>query len=71
TEALRPYWIPGMEVHFVSNVDGTHIAETLRQLDPETTLFMVASKSFTTQETMENAYTAREWLLSHTQDESS
>lgn len=71
TEALRPYWIPGMEVYFVSNVDGTHIAETLRQLDPETTLFMVASKSFTTQETMENAYTAREWLLSHTQDESS
>jgi glucose-6-phosphate isomerase len=71
TEALRSYWIEGMEVHFVSNVDGTHIAETLRQLDPETTLFMVASKSFTTQETMENAYTAREWLLSHTQDESS
>jgi len=63
TEALRPYWKPNMQVHFVSNVDGTHIAETLKQCDPETTLFMVASKSFTTQETMTNAHTARRWFL--------
>lgn len=68
TEALKPYWKEGMQVHFVSNVDGTHISETLRLLDPETTLFMIASKSFTTQETMENAYTAREWFLSHAKD---
>lgn len=63
TEALRPYWQEGMSVHFVSNVDGTHIAETLRKVDPETTLFMVASKSFTTQETMTNAFTARRWFM--------
>jgi glucose-6-phosphate isomerase len=63
TEALRPYWQPGRRVHFVSNVDGTHIAETLKRVDPETTLFMIASKTFTTQETMTNALTAREWLL--------
>jgi len=69
TEALRPYWVEGMEVHFVSNVDGTHISETLRKLDPETTLFMIASKSFTTQETMENAFTARDWLLSFAGEE--
>jgi len=69
TEALRPYWQDGMTVHFVSNVDGTHIAETLRQIDPETTLFMVASKSFTTQETMTNAFTARRWFLEHAKDE--
>lgn len=63
TEALRPYWIPGMQVHFVSNVDGTHMAETLKRVDPETTLFMIASKTFTTQETMTNAFTARDWFL--------
>ncbi|RMG57698.1 MAG: glucose-6-phosphate isomerase [Bacteroidetes bacterium] len=63
TEALRPYWQPGMEVHFVSNVDGTHIAETLKRVDPETTLFLIASKTFTTQETMTNAHTARAWFL--------
>lgn len=63
TEALKPYWKPGMEVHFVSNVDGTHMAETLKQCDPETTLFMIASKTFTTQETMTNARTARSWFL--------
>ena len=50
-------------MHFVSNVDGTHIAETLKQLDPETTLFIVASKTFTTQETLTNAHTARDWFL--------
>jgi glucose-6-phosphate isomerase len=63
TEALRPYWRPGLAVHFVSNVDGTHIAETLRSLDPATTLFIVASKTFTTQETLTNAHKARKWLV--------
>ena len=63
TESLRPYAKEGLAVHFVSNVDGTHIAETLKDLNPETTLFMVASKTFTTQETMTNAFTAREWFL--------
>lgn len=63
TEALRPYWKDGMNVHFVSNVDATHIAETLKRLDPEQTLFMIASKTFTTQETMTNAFTARGWFL--------
>lgn len=62
TEALRPYW-KHVKPHFVSNVDGTHIAETLRKVDPETTLFIVASKTFTTQETMRNAHSARDWFL--------
>ena len=62
TEALKPYR-NHLNLHFVSNVDGTHIAETLKKLDPETTLFLVASKTFTTQETMANAYSARDWLL--------
>lgn len=65
TEALRPYWGP-ITPHFVSNVDGTHIAETLRRIDPETTLFIIASKTFTTQETMTNAATARSWFLDKT-----
>jgi glucose-6-phosphate isomerase len=65
TEALRPYAIDGLSVHFVSNIDGTHISETLKGLDPETTLFMVASKTFTTQETMTNAFSARSWFLDH------
>jgi len=64
TEALKPYW-KNITTHFVSNVDGTHIAETLKKLDPETTLFMIASKTFTTQETMTNARTARDWFLGH------
>ena len=64
TEALKPYW-KNITPHFVSNVDGTHIAETLKKLDPETTLFMIASKTFTTQETMTNAHTARDWFLKH------
>lgn len=63
TKTLRPYRKPNITPHFVSNVDGTHIAETLRCLSPETTLFMVASKTFTTQETMTNAHTARKWFL--------
>lgn len=62
TEALKPYKHPDIEVHFVSNVDGTHIVETLKSLNPETTLFIVASKTFTTQETLTNAGTARTWL---------
>ncbi len=63
TEALRPYWQVGMNAHFVSNIDGTQITETLRRVDPERTLFIVASKTFTTQETLTNASTARAWLL--------
>ncbi|MFC3913585.1 glucose-6-phosphate isomerase [Pseudaeromonas sharmana] len=67
TEALRPYK-NHLEMHFVSNVDGTHVAETLKKIDPETTLFLVASKTFTTQETMTNALTARDWFLKHAGD---
>jgi len=62
-EALRYYQNPELRVHFVSNVDGTHIAETLKGLDPATTLFIVASKTFTTQETLTNAQTARRWCV--------
>lgn len=65
TEALRPYW-KSIKPHFVSNVDGTHLAETVRDLNPETTLFIIASKTFTTQETMTNAESARSWLLEKT-----
>ncbi|MBW2178408.1 MAG: glucose-6-phosphate isomerase [Deltaproteobacteria bacterium] len=63
TECLKPYAKGGLSVHFVSNVDGTHLAETLKDLDPQTTLFIVASKTFTTQETMINAFSARKWFL--------
>jgi glucose-6-phosphate isomerase len=70
TEALRPYAQKGMSVHFVSNVDGTHITETLKNLDPETTLFLVASKTFTTQETMTNAFSAKSWFLDHAREPS-
>ena len=69
TEALRPYK-NHLNMHFVSNVDGTHIAETLRKVNPETTLFLVASKTFTTQETMTNANSARDWLLAVAKDNS-
>ncbi len=69
TEALKPYKKDHINVHFVSNVDGTHIVETLKKLDPETTLFMIASKTFTTQETMTNAHTARDWFLKSAKDE--
>jgi glucose-6-phosphate isomerase len=69
-EALKPYAQRDLDVRFVSNVDGTHFAETSRQLDPETTLFIVASKTFTTQETMTNASTARAWLVAALGDES-
>jgi len=70
TEALMPYRKPHIRTHFVSNIDGTHIAETLKGLSPETTLFMIASKTFTTQETMTNAHTARRWFLEAAKDES-
>ena len=63
TEALKPYQSQDIETFFVSNIDGTHIAETLKKVNPERTLFLVASKTFTTQETMTNAHTAREWFL--------
>ncbi len=63
TEALKPYRVKGIDVHFVSNIDATHIVETLRKLNCETTLFMISSKTFTTQETMTNAHTARDWFL--------
>lgn len=63
TEALKPYWVEGIQPWFVSNVDGTHIAETLKKITVDETLFLVASKTFTTQETMTNAHTARRWFL--------
>ena len=64
TEALKPYGHKRLKVHFVSNVDATHLSETLRHLQPETTLFLIVSKTFTTQETMTNAHSAKQWLLS-------
>ncbi|MFA0056511.1 glucose-6-phosphate isomerase [Vibrio echinoideorum] len=67
TEALTPYKTR-LNMHFVSNVDGTHIVETLKPLNPETTLFLVASKTFTTQETMTNAHSARDWFLAEAGD---
>jgi glucose-6-phosphate isomerase len=68
THALQPYGHERLRVHFVSNIDPTDIAMTLKQLNPETTLFLIASKTFTTQETMTNAQTARAWLLTNAQD---
>jgi glucose-6-phosphate isomerase len=67
TEALKPYH-KNIKPHFVSNVDGTHMAETLKHLSPETTLFIIASKTFTTQETMTNAESAKRWFLEKTND---
>ena len=69
TEALKPYWVVGIQTYFVSNVDGTHIAETLKKVTPDETLFLIASKTFTTQETMTNAQTARDWFLQHATDQ--
>ena len=69
TEALKPYAVPHIRTHFVSNIDATHITETLKDLSPETTLFMIASKTFTTQETMTNSHTARQWFLASAKDE--
>lgn len=68
-EALKHYAHPGLRVHFVSNVDATHLAETVKSLDPATTLFIVASKTFTTQETLTNAWSARDWLVGKLGDE--
>lgn len=70
TTALKPYGHPRLKVHYVSNVDGSDIAETLKQLNPETALFLVASKTFTTQETMTNAHTARDWFVQAAKDPS-
>ena len=70
TEALKPYSSDSLKVHFVSNVDGTHIVETVKHLNPETTLFIIASKTFTTQETITNAVSAKEWFLKTAKDES-
>lgn len=64
-DALRPYQLNGLTPHFVSNIDGAQISDTLRHLDPATTLFIVASKTFTTQETLTNAHSARQWFLSN------
>ncbi|MEQ8928179.1 MAG: glucose-6-phosphate isomerase [Fulvivirga sp.] len=71
TEALKTYRVPHIETYFVSNVDGTHISETLKKVNPETTLFMIASKTFTTQETMTNAHSARDWFLANGGNEKS
>ncbi len=68
TEALRPYADKELAVHFVSNIDGTHITETLKKLNPATTLFLIASKTFTTRETMTNAFSARDWFLKQAGD---
>ncbi len=69
-EALRPFHIDGIRCHFVSNVDGAHIVDTLKDLDAETTLFIIASKTFTTDETLTNAYSARDWLVKALGDQS-
>lgn len=67
TEALKPF-NQGLNIHFVSNIDGTHLAEVLKKLNPETVLFIIASKTFTTQETITNATSAKEWFLSKAKD---
>ena len=69
TESLKPYWDKGITPHFVSNVDGTHVVEILKKVNPETTLFLIASKTFTTQETMTNAHSARDWFLAAAGDD--
>lgn len=69
TEALKFYWKPDIHPYFVSNVDGTQMVETLKLVNPEETLFLIASKTFTTQETMTNAHTARDWFLKAAKDE--
>jgi glucose-6-phosphate isomerase len=69
TEALKPYQVEGMHAYFVSNIDATHISSILKMVQPDETLFLVASKTFTTQETMTNAHTARRWFLEHAKDE--
>ena len=68
TEALKPYADRSLKFHFVSNIDGTHIAEAIRESNPETTLFLIASKTFTTAETNTNANTAKEWFMESAKD---
>lgn len=70
SEALKPYGKKDMTLHFVSNIDGTHISEALKASDPETTLFLIASKTFTTAETTTNANTAKKWFLDSAKEES-
>ena len=70
TEALKTYKKSNITSHFVSNIDGTHMAETLKKVNPEATIFIVASKTFTTLETMTNAITAKQWFLNVAKDES-
>ena len=65
TEALKPYWVEGIQPYFVSNVDGTHLAEALKKVTPDETVFLIASKTFTTQETMTNAHSARDWFIAN------
>lgn len=67
TEALKSY-NKGLNMHFVSNIDGTHLAEVLKKIDPETVLFIIASKTFTTQETITNANSAKKWFLTSAKD---
>ena len=69
TEALKPYWVDGIQTFFVSNIDGSHIAETMKKVKADQTLFLIASKTFTTQETMTNALTARAWFLKKAKNE--
>ena len=69
TEALKPYFVDGIKAYFVSNIDATHISEILKEVNPEEALFLVASKTFTTQETMTNAHTARTWFLERAKEE--
>ncbi|MEO6330528.1 MAG: glucose-6-phosphate isomerase [Ginsengibacter sp.] len=69
TEALKPYWLKDVQTYFVSNIDSSHIAEVLKKVTPEETIFLIASKTFTTQETMTNAYSARDWFLKTATDE--
>ena len=69
TEALKPYGDRDLKLHFVSNIDGTHVAEALKESDPETTLFLIASKTFTTAETVTNANTAKAWFLQSAKQE--
>lgn len=70
-ESLQPYWQGSIRCHYVANIDGTDICETLRQVNPETTLFLIQSKSFRTQETLENSKVARQWFLDNGGDEAS
>ncbi len=69
TEALKPYWIDGIQTYFVSNIDSSHIAEVFKKISADETLFLIASKTFTTLETMTNAHTARNWFLTFANDE--